>query len=360
VQRFTNLEIAMRVNMRVPLEELEKRERQETDAKLAKRLRIVILAIRGYTAPAVAMSLGLSRRIVQRWVRRYNDEGIPGLEDQRGNQRGGPLTPEQEVYVRQRLEAGPTSEDKVCSLRGADMQCLIQQEFGIWRCLSAIYGLLHRMGYSYLRPRPKHSKADAEAQAAFLAQLPQRLAEIQAAHPDKRLRIFFQDESRFGQQGTTTNVCARRGSRPSAVRQTEYEYLWVLGMVCPETGQAEGLLSPRLNTDVINVFLREFSATLSAEEHAVMLWDGAGFHTSKRLSVPENVTPLKLPAYSPELNPIENLWHYLKSHYWSNRAYDNYEALEVAAVEAWRHAVLDSELMKTVCAAPFLERANSR
>ena len=94
----------MRVSLRVPLEELEKRERQETNAQLAKRLRIVILAIRGYTAPAVAMSLGLSRRIVQRWVYRYNEEGIPGLQDRRGNQRGSPLTPEQEEYVRQRGE----------------------------------------------------------------------------------------------------------------------------------------------------------------------------------------------------------------------------------------------------------------
>ena len=70
----------MQVSLRVPLEELEKRERQETNARLAKRIRIIILAIRGYTAPAVAMSLGLSRRVVQRWVRRYNDEGISGLE----------------------------------------------------------------------------------------------------------------------------------------------------------------------------------------------------------------------------------------------------------------------------------------
>ena len=88
-------------------------------------------------------------------------------------------------------------------------------------------------------------------------------------------------------------------------------------------------------------------------------WDGAGFHTSKRLCTPENVTLLQLPAYSPELNPIENLWHYLKSHYWSNRAHANYEALEVAAIEAWHHAVLDTELMKTVCAAPYLKRAIS-
>jgi len=198
----------MKVSLRMPVEELEKRERQETCAKLAKRMRVVILAIRGYTAPAVAMSLGLSRRVVQRWIRRYNDEGILGLEDRRGNQQGGPLTPEQEECVRERLEAGPTPADKVCSLRGVDMQRILQQEFGVWRCLSAVYGLLHRMGYSYLRPRPKHNKADAEAQAAFLAHLPERLTEIQVAHPNKRLRVFFQDESRFGQQGTTTNVWA--------------------------------------------------------------------------------------------------------------------------------------------------------
>jgi hypothetical protein len=141
--------------------------------------------------------------------------------------------------------------------------------------------------------------------------------------------------------------------------QTEYEYLWVLGVVCPETGHAEGLLSPQLNTRIVNMFLAQFGQTIPADEHAVMLWDGAGFHASKQLCVPDNVTIVTLPAYSPELNPIENLWHFLKSHYWSNRAYQDYDALEQAALDAWRKAVLDQELMKTVCAAPNLERATS-
>jgi transposase len=73
--------------------------------------------------------------------------------------------------------------------------------------------------------------------------------------------------------------------------------------------------------------------------------------------VPENVAILQLPAYSPELNPIENLWHYLKSHFWSNRAYADYDAPEVAAINAWQRAVLDPELMKTVCAAPYTSKA---
>ena len=90
-----------------------------------------------------------------------------------------------------------------------------------------------------------------------------------------------------------------------------------------------------------------------------MLWDGAGFHTSRSLVVPDNITLVQLPPYSPELNPIENLWHYLKSHFWSNRAYADYDALEKAAMDAWRLAVLDEELVRAVCAASYLDRATS-
>lgn len=349
----------MNVMQHVALPELERLERSEKNAAHAKRLRIVILAHLGYTAPAIAMSLGLSRRICQRWLYRYNELGLEGLQDRRGRAPGLPLTAEQETQVRQRIDAGPQADDQVCSLRGVDIQRLLAKEFGLLRSLPAVYHLLHRLGYSYLRPRPRHRLAKPEAQAEFQQTLPARLQAIQEEHPDKQLRVYFQDESRFGQQGSTTNVWAQRGSRPRVVRQTEYRYLWVLGAVCPETGHAEGLLSPRLNTTVVNHFLEQFSSTLAPQEQAVMIWDGAGFHTSKQLRVPTNITLLRLPPYSPELNPIENLWHYLKSHFWSNRAYADYEALEEAAVTAWRQAVLDADLMKTVCAAPYLQQAQS-
>lgn len=185
------------------------------------------------------------------------------------------------------------------------------------------------------------------------------MEQIAKEHPNKRLRVYFQDESRFGQQGTNTNVWAPKGSRPTAIRQTEYQYLWVIGAACPETGHAEGLLSPQLNTAIIHTFLEQFSTTIPDGEHAVMVWDGTGFHTAKALRVPENVTLVRLPPYSPELNPIENLWHYLKSHFWSNRVYDDYDALEQAAMTAWRTAVLDEALVRSVCAAPYIHRATS-
>jgi transposase len=349
------MEVVMHVEGHLSLSELKRLERCEKDADRARRLRIVILGMEGWTAPAVGMAVGLSRRVCQTWVARYNAAGLDGLEDQRGSYERMTLTAQQKAELIERIETGPREDDLVCSLRGQDFQQILANEFGVQRSLAAVYHLLHRLGYSYLRPRPRHRKADPQAIADFKQQWPERLAEVSAQHPDKRLRVYFQDESRFGQQGTTTAVWARTGSRPTAVRQTEYEYLWVIGAVCPETGHAEGLLSPKLNTEMINVFLSQFAATLPADEHAVMVWDGAGFHRSGQLTVPPNITLIQLPPYSPELNPIENLWHYLKSHFWSNRSYEDYDALESAAIAAWRTAVLDTDLMKTVCAAPYTQ-----
>ena len=348
----------MEVRDHATLETLRRLEKIQTNVQHAKRLRIIILAIQGFTAPSISLTLDISRRAVQEWVERYNQNGLQGLVDHRGGNRRDALTEEEKSALCERLDQGATPDDGICVLRGVDVQHILAQEFAVWRKLSSIYALLHRLGYSSLRPRPRHRKADTAAMTAFLQELPARLAAVASAHPDRRLRTYFEDESRFGQQGTITNVWARRGSRPTAVRQTEYEYLWVLGAVCPETGKAEGLLSPRLNTEVVNVFLEQFSARLEADEHAVLIWDGAGFHTSKSLRIPQNITLLQLPAYSPELNPIENLWHYLKSRFWSNRAYASYEELETAAIDAWRRAVLNPDLMKTVCAAKYLKRAD--
>lgn len=168
------------------------------------------------------------------------------------------------------------------------------------------------------------------------------------------MQIWFEDEARFGQQGSLTRVWALTGSRPTAVRQTQYDYLWVMGAVCPLNGQIFGLLVPHLDTDVVNIFLSHLAQQLEPDTLAVLIWDQAGFHTSRQISVPENIHIIALPPYSPELNPVENLWHYLKSHYWSNRQYPNYETLLEAAQDAWQRVREVPEKIKTICAAPYV------
>ena len=122
-----------------------------------------------------------------------------------------------------------------------------------------------------------------------------------------------------------------------------------------ETGQPEGLISPRLDTGIVNLFLAQFSATLAPDVQAVLVWDGAGYHRANDLRCPSNITLMNLPPYSPELNPVENLWHYLRSHHWSNRKYATVDDLFEAAETAWRAACLDPAVIQTVCHAPYAE-----
>jgi transposase len=182
------------------------------------------------------------------------------------------------------------------------------------------------------------------------------IEQVAREHPGQRIEVWFQDEARFGQQGTLTRVWAPVGSRPRAVKQTQYDYLYVLGAVCPATGNTAGLLAPNLNTQIVNVFFDQLTREIAPDVHVVLIWDQAGYHTSGELKTPTNVTLLNLPPRSPELNPVENLWHWLRSHYWSNRSYANYDALREAACAAWQLTCLDAELVMSICAVPWLEQ----
>ncbi|WZP00320.1 transposase [Isosphaeraceae bacterium EP7] len=111
-----------------------------------------------------------------------------------------------------------------------------------------------------------------------------------------------------------------------------YGNLYVLTVVC----RADGLISRRLNASVVQVMVDGLSATIPAGVHAVLVWDGAGYHVAKALRMPANLTILGLPPYSPELNLVERLWLDLRQHHWSNRLYEDVVAVEEAAMAGWR------------------------
>jgi transposase len=129
----------------------------------------------------------------------------------------------------------------------------------------------------------------------------------------------------------------------------------VLSAVCPATGRAEGLISPRLNTEVVPLFLDGLASTIPAGTHVVLVWDGAGYHVAKALRPPPNITLVGLPPYSPELNPVERLWLYLRQHHWSNRVYEDVDAVEAAAMAGWRAICLDEAKVRSICRCDYLD-----
>src|SRR3954468_12070591 len=344
----------MRVHGHLPLEELQDLARAITGKRVWVRYQAVILASQGRSAAAVASALGCGVRSVQNWVARYNRGGPTALRERPHPGRPPRLAGDQRDQFRQRVEAGPRPEDCVCTFHVSDLRSILQQEFGVRLGRQATYDLLHRLGFSSLMPRPQHPEADEQLQAIFQEVVVDQIQAIAEAHPEQEIQLWFEDEARFGQQGTLARVWARRGSRPRGVRQNQYTYLYVLTAVCVGPGAASGLISPTLNAGVINLFLEQFSRELAAGSHAALVWDGAGYHTGGDLVVPANVSLIRLVPYSPELNPVENLWHYLRSHYWSLRVYRDYEALEAAAMAAWRAVCLVPEAVRSICAAPYV------
>jgi transposase len=321
-----------------------------------KRLQAVLLAKRGWTASHIAASLGCSPRSVKNWVAQYNRGGIAALREGPRSGRPRRLDPVHYPRLKERIEAPPLPEDGVCTLRAADVRRIIEQEFGVLMGRQAVYDLLHRLGLSDLMPRPYHEDSNAEVQEFFKEIVAEQIASIVAARPEEQVRVYFQDEARFGTQGTITRVWARKGSRPRAVRQNGREWLYVLMAVCATTGAASALIMPELNMAVVNLFLEQFSRELPAGVHAVMIRDNAGFHTGGEVVVPANVSLIQLPPYSPELNPMENLWHYLRSHHWSNRTYDGYKGLEEEAIRSVCAVGQDAEKLKSICNAEYVMR----
>lgn len=166
--------------------------------------------------------------------------------------------------------------------------------------------------------------------------------------------MWWQDEARIGQQGTTTRVWARRGSRPSAPRDQRYLWCYLFGAVCPGRGVGAGLVLPHANVDAMNLHLLEISRHVAPGAHAVLVLDGAGWHqTGGRLQVPGNISLLYLPPYSPELNPVENVWAYLRGNKLSNTVFASYDAVVDACCDAWTWLTNQPERITAIASRPW-------
>ena len=127
----------------------------------------------------------------------------------------------------------------------------------------------------------------------------------------------------------------------AAPRDQRYESAYLFGAVCPGRGVGAALALPYVDTDMMQLHLDEISRNVAEGAHAVLLLDRAGWHTTGKLDLPDNITPIFLPSRAPELNPVENVWQYLRQNWLSNRVFEDYDAIVDAACDAWRRLIAD-------------------
>ena len=149
------------------------------------------------------------------------------------------------------------------------------------------------------------------------------------------VEIWFQDEARIGQKNGVVRQWAKRGTRPRQPADQRCENAYLFGAICPARGGGAALALPFADTDMMQLHLDEISRNVAAGAHAVLLLDRAGWHTTSKLDVPKNITPIFLPSRAPELNPVENVWQYLRQNWLSNRVFETYDDIIEAACDAW-------------------------
>jgi putative transposase len=171
------------------------------------------------------------------------------------------------------------------------------------------------------------------------------------------LEIWAQDEARIGQQGRAGHLWFERGQRPQAPRDTGRESAWIVGAVCPARDTGVALVMTRADTAVMNRFLVELSVAVSPGAHAMVLMDGAGWHIGDDLVVPKNLTPVFLPAYSPELNPVERVWLHIRDTWIGHRVFADLKEVIDVCCEVWNRLLAAPGTIRSLCSYPWITAA---
>ena len=169
------------------------------------------------------------------------------------------------------------------------------------------------------------------------------------AQGGKPIEIWFQDEARVGQQGTHAYVWAPVGSQPLMVRDNRHGSAYLFGAIGPQRQVGAAVLTPAANTEMMNPHLAEIATQVAPGAHAVLVCDGAGGHQrGKKLRVPDNITLLSLPPYSPELNPMKKVWDYLRQNKLCALVWDTYDEILDACKTAWNWLIADPDRIRSI------------
>jgi transposase len=314
-------------------DELHDRYRRAADPVERSHWHFLWLLAGGMTATAVAAVTGYSAYWIGQIARRYNTDGPDGMRDRRHALCAGqPDLPASQLAELEAAVAGPHPEgDRWC---GRTVAAWLSGRLGrrVGRQLGWRY--LRRLGARWLKPRPRHVQADPQAQVDFKQHLRPLLRDVASAFPHATIELWAVDEHRIGLKPMLRKVWTLPGQRPLAPVEHRYDWRYLVGFVHPASGRTVWHLASTVNIELFSLELDAFAHEIGASptKQIVLVLDGAGWHDSPRVRVPEHVHLLFLPPHSPELQPAEHLWP-LTNTVLANRHFASIEELEDAQAE---------------------------
>jgi transposase len=321
-------------------EELEVAKESSPDKQQYIKLYAIQRLLEGKTNKEVAKDFSRDENTITRWVKKWNEGGIDAMRTIKPPGRPGKLSEDQLLQIKELLLTPSLAGEchwTIVKLRGYIRQQW-QMELGYTTLLESVA----KLGFRQVVPRTWSSKQDARKRASFLA-------ELDALKSDPANEIWFADESGFIADPRPRRRWVLIGSRPKIDYTGMHIRLNIVGAVSPATGQFESIIVPQVDCEVFQLFLDQFAkATSDSPKNIHMVLDNASWHKAKCLNW-HHITPIYLPTYSPDLNPIERLWARFKSLFfsdWTGKSFsDLWDRLLLAS-----HFFIDNEVqVKQTC-----------
>ncbi|MGT2826841.1 IS630 family transposase [Streptococcus himalayensis] len=286
-----------------------------------KRIQAVYLRSQKLTYKAISDLIGLSHDTIWRLVKKYEQEGLSALtHDARGGRHRSYLTYEEEKAFLEEQFVGSASGQFVTI---AEMHEAYQTKIGKQTTREGFYALLKRHGWRKVTPRPEHPKK----------QMPKRFWRLKIKSTFKKtrkrfknsrryqkVRLMYQDEAGFGRISKIGKSWVPKGVRPHVHSHYIREYRYCYGAVDAHTGESFFIIAGGCNTDWMNEFLRQLSQAYP-NDYILLVMDNAVWHKSRTLEKPTNIGFEFIPPYTPEMNPIEQVWAEIRKRGFKNKAF---------------------------------------
>lgn len=323
-------------------EELKQACRTASKPKDKERLHVGLLAAQGVLSlDQIAQAVGRARSCVQRWLEALNNGGVAGLLARKKAPGAEPaLNKEQQQALNAELARGKHRTAK-------QLRAWIKSQWGIELKAGAMHYWLGKLEAVLRVARPRHRKHDETKAAEFKFGLLEKLHSLNLSR-DKPVKIWVQDEGRYGLHSFTRRVWTLRGVKPVVPVQQVYRWFYVFAALECTQGDMQVAYWDSVDLDITRNFLDQIATADPGAQH-VVIYDGAGFHPKAHLhELPAHVHVIQLPAYSPELNPVEGLWDILRDEV-CNQVFDSVEQVQErltpALAEYWEQA---SKVMRLV------------
>jgi transposase len=327
------------------LEAERKKADQTNNAKLFKRVSVLLCYAKGMALDEIIEIFRISRRTIYQWLCEFILRRWAWLRSfGKGRGRKPKINKEQRRRLAAIIDAGPEAYGLDEGIwKASSIQWVIQEEFNVYYASLYIPELLKKMGFSYQRAKFVSDHLDEEKRRVWVEET---WPEILKKAKETKAIILFGDEVSFAQWGSLSRTWARKGKQPVVKTTGKRKALKVFGVIEFFSGEfiyreQEG----KFNSETYREFLDQVLNALDAQ--VILIQDGARYHTSKDMQSyfeekKDRLTVYQLPSYSPDYNPIEKLWKKTKEKATHNKYFPKFEDLKRAVIKAFGKFMMDS------------------